>query len=236
MYCIQYLQEAKMDTEKNLMLTLEPMQIESYRIDERAKLISVTDAVSYDSAVLFLKEVNTKLKDFKAQREKYIKPMKDSIKAIDDKLKEPIKLLEDTDTTLREKLNSYLNEVRKREEERLVLERKKAEEDAIKEIDHLEDAKRYAGEYDEVTQKAIQRTIENKQNKAIEATAFVEKINLSTNSASVSMVWDFEVTDKSKLPLEYLKVDEVAIRNAIRNGQRDIAGVNIYQKPQISLR
>lgn len=225
-----------MDTDKNLMLTLEPMQIESYRIDERAKLISVTDAVSYDSAVLFLKEVNTKLKDLKAQREKYIKPMKDSIKAIDDKLKEPIKLLEDTDTTLREKLNSYLNEVRKREEERLVLERKKAEEDAIKEIDHLEDAKRYALEYDEVTQKAIQRTIENKQNKAIEATAFVEKINLSTNSASVSMVWDFEVTDKSKLPLEYLKVDEVAIRNAIRNGERNIAGVNIYQKPQISLR
>lgn len=225
-----------MDTEKNLMLTLEPMQIESYRIDERAKLISVTDAVSYDSAVLFLKEVNTKLKDFKAQREKYIKPMKDSIKAIDDKLKEPIKLLEDTDSTLREKLNSYLNEVRKRGEERLVLERKKAEDEAIKEIDHLEDAKRYALEYDEVTQKAIQRTIENKQNKAIEATAFVEKINLSTNSASVSMVWDFEVTDKSQLPLEYLKVDEVAIRNAIRNGERDIAGVKIFQKPQLSLR
>lgn len=225
-----------MDTDKNLMLTLEPMQIESYRIDERAKLISVSDAVSYDSAVLFLKEVNTKLKDFKAQREKYIKPMKDSIKAIDDKLKEPIKLLEDTDTTLREKLNAYLNEVRKREEERLALERKKREDEAIRQLDNLEQAKTQAAEYDEVTQKAIQRTIENKQNKAIEATVSQEKVNLSTSSASVSMVWDFEVTDKSKLPLEYLKVDEVAIRNAIRNGERDIAGVNIYQKPQISLR
>lgn len=225
-----------MDTDKNLMLTLEPMQIESYRIDEQAKLISVTDTVSYDSAITFLKEVNTKLKDFKSQREKYIKPLKDSIKAIDDKLKEPIKLLEDTDTTLREKLNSYLSEVHKREEERLALERRKAEDEALKEIDNLEGIKSQAGEYDEVTQKAIQRTIENKQNKAIEATAFEEKLNLSTNSASVSMVWDFEVTDKSKLPLEFLKVDEVAIRNAIRNGQRDIAGVNIFQKPQLSLR
>lgn len=225
-----------MDTEKNLMLTLEPMQIESYRIDEQAKLISINDAISYDNAVLFLKEVNTKLKDFKAQREKYIKPMKDSIKAIDDKLKEPIKLLEDTDTTLRQKINSYLSEVRKQEEERIALERKKAEEEALKEIDHLEDAKRYAGEYDEVTQKAIQRTIENKQNKAIEDTALTENINLSTSSASVSMVWDFEVIDKSQLPLEFLKVDEVAIRNAIRNGERTIAGVKIYQKPQVSLR
>lgn len=220
----------------NLMTTLEPMQIESYRIDEQAKLISITDAVSYDSAVRFLKEVNTKLKDFKSQREKYIKPMKDSIKAIDEKLKEPIKLLEETDTTLREKLNSYLSEVRKREEERLILERKKAEEDAIREIDKLEQTKAQAGEYDEVTQKAIQRTIENKQNKAIEATVLDNKINLSTNSASVSMVWDFEVTDKSSLPLEYLKIDEVAIRNAVRNGERNIPGVKIYQKPQLSLR
>ncbi len=220
----------------NLMTTLEPMQIESYRIDEQAKLISITDAVSYDSAIRFLKEVNTKLKDFKSQREKYIKPMKDSIKAIDEKLKEPIKLLEETDTTLREKLNSYLSEVRKREEERLILERKKAEEDAIREIDKLEQTKAQAGEYDEVTQKAIQRTIENKQNKAIEATVLNDKINLSTNSASVSMVWDFEVTDKSSLPLEYLKIDEVAIRNAVRNGERNIPGVKIYQKPQLSLR
>ena len=223
-----------MDTE--LMLALEPMQIESYRIDERAKLVTVTDAISYDRAVDFLKEVNTKMKDFKAQREKYIKPMKDSIKAIDDKLKEPIKLLEDTEATLREKLNAYLSEVHKREEERLELERKKAEDEAIMEIDSLEAIKSQAVEYDEVTQKAIQRTIEMKQNTAIEATALQEKINLSTSSASVSMVWDFEVTDKSQLPLEYLKVDEVAIRNAIRNGQREIAGVKIFQKPQLSLR
>lgn len=222
--------------DKNLMLTLEPMQIESYRIDERAKLVNVTDAVSYDNTVNFLKEVNTKLKDFKAQREKYIKPMKDSIKAIDDKLKEPIKLLEDTDTTLRAKLNTYLSEVHKREEERLELERKKAEDAAIVEIDNLEAIKSQAGEYDEVTQKAIQRSIENQQNKAINATAVTEKINLSTEAASVSMVWDFEITDKTQIPLEFLKVDEVAIRNAIRNGERNISGVKIYQKPQLSLR
>lgn len=223
-----------MDT--NLMTTLEPMQVESYRIDEQAKLITITDAVSYDTAVTFLKEVNNKLKDFKAQREKYIKPMKDSIKAIDERLKEPIKLLEDTDATLRQKLNAYLSEVRKREEERLALERKKREEEAIKQLDNLEQAKSQAGEYDEVTQKAIQRSIENQQNKAIEATVTQDNINLSTSSASVSMVWDFEVTDKSQLPLEFLKVDEVAIRNAIRNGTREIAGVNIFQKPQLSLR
>lgn len=74
------------------MITLEPMQIESYKIEERAKAIVVNDAVSYDNTVLFLKEIAQKKKDFKAQRDKYVKPMKDSIKAIDEKLQEPIKL------------------------------------------------------------------------------------------------------------------------------------------------
>lgn len=222
--------------DQNLMLTLEPMQIESFRIEERAKSVKVTDAISYDSAVLFLREVSQKKKDFKSQRDKYVKPMKDSIKAIDEKLQEPIKLLETVEGIVRETLNKYLDEVHKQEQERLALERKKVEEEALKEIDNLENIKAQASEYDEVTKRAIERTIENKQNKAIEATASEVKINLSTDNATVSMIWDFEIIDKSQIPLDFLKVDETAIRNAIRNGERSISGVNIFQKPQISLR
>ena len=222
--------------ENNLMLTLEPMQIESFRIEERVKSIEVTDAISYDSAVMFLKEISQKKKDFKSQRDKYVKPMKDSIKAIDEKLQAPIKLLEKMEDTVRITLNNYLAEVQKREQERLALEKKKAEDEALREIENLENMKAQAGEYDEVTQKAIQRTIENKQNNLIEATATDTKVNLSTDNATVSMVWDFEILDKSQIPLEYLKVDEVAIRSAIRAGERTINGVKIYQKPQISLR
>ena len=222
--------------ENNLMLTLEPMQIESFRIEERVKSIEVTDAISYDSAVMFLKEISQKKKDFKSQRDKYVKPMKDSIKAIDEKLQAPIKLLEKMEDIVRITLNNYLAEVQKREQERLALEKKKAEDEALREIENLEKMKAQAGEYDEVTQKAIQRTIENKQNNLIEATATDTKVNLSTDNATVSMVWDFEILDKSQIPLEYLKVDEVAIRSAIRAGERTINGVKIYQKPQISLR
>lgn len=222
--------------ENNLMLTLEPMQIESFRIEERVKSIEVTDAISYDSAVMFLKEISQKKKDFKSQRDKYVKPMKDSIKAIDEKLQAPIKLLEKMEDIVRITLNNYLAEVQKREQERLALEKKKAEDEALREIENLENMKAQAGEYDEVTQKAIQRTIENKQNNLIEATATDTKVNLSTDNATVSMVWDFEILDKSQIPLEYLKVDEVAIRSAIRAGERTINGVKIYQKPQISLR
>lgn len=222
--------------DKNLMLTLEPMQIESFRIEERAKSIVVNDAVSYDNTVLFLKEISQKKKDFKAQRDKYVKPMKDSIKAIDEKLQEPIKLLEKMEMIVRETLNNYLAEVNRREQERIALEKKKAEEEALRKMEELEKTKTQSGEYDEVTQKAVERTIDNEQNKIVEATTKQEKINLSTSVASVSMVWDFEIIDKAQIPLEFLNVDETAIRNAIRAGQREINGVKIFQKPQLSLR
>lgn len=222
--------------DQNLMITLEPMQIESYKIEERAKAIVVNDAVSYDNTVLFLKEIAQKKKDFKAQRDKYVKPMKDSIKAIDEKLQEPIKTLEKMEAIVRETLNNYLAEVNRREQERLALEKKKAEEEALRKMEELEHAKLQSGEYDEVTQKAIARTVDHEQNKIVEATTKQEKINLSTSGASVSMVWDFEIIDKAQIPLEFLKVDEIAIRNAIRAGEREISGVKIFQKPQLSLR
>lgn len=222
--------------DQNLMITLEPMQIESYKIEERAKAIVVNDAVSYDNTVLFLKEIAQKKKDFKAQRDKYVKPMKDSIKAIDEKLQEPIKTLEKMEAIVRETLNNYLAEVNRREQEHLALEKKKAEEEALRKMEELEHAKLQSGEYDEVTQKAIARTVDHEQNKIVEATTKQEKINLSTSGASVSMVWDFEIIDKAQIPLEFLKVDETAIRNAIRAGEREISGVKIFQKPQLSLR
>lgn len=222
--------------DQNLMITLEPMQIESYKIEERAKAIVVNDAVSYDNTVLFLKEIAQKKKDFNAQRDKYVKPMKDSIKAIDEKLQEPIKTLEKMEAIVRETLNNYLAEVNRREQERLALEKKKAEEEALRKMEELEHAKLQSGEYDEVTQKAIARTVDHEQNKIVEATTKQEKINLSTSGASVSMVWDFEIIDKAQIPLEFLKVDETAIRNAIRAGEREISGVKIFQKPQLSLR
>lgn len=222
--------------DQNLMITLEPMQIESYKIEERAKAIVVNDAVSYDNTVLFLKEIAQKKKDFKAQRDKYVKPMKDSIKAIDEKLQEPIKTLEKMEAIVRETLNNYLAEVNRREQERLALEKKKAEEEALRKMEELEHAKLQSGEYDEVTQKAIARTVDHEQNKIVEATTKQEKINLSTSGASVSMVWDFEIIDKAQIPLEFLNVDETAIRNAIRAGEREISGVKIFQKTQLSLR
>lgn len=45
-------------------------------------------------------------------------------------------------------------------------------------------------------------------------------------------VWTFEIVDEAKLPRNYLKADEAAIRKAVAAGARgqDIAGVRIFQE------
>lgn len=41
--------------------------------------------------------------------------------------------------------------------------------------------------------------------------------------------WTFEIVDEGKVPREYLVVDSAAINKAIRNGVREIGGLDIFQ-------
>jgi hypothetical protein len=49
----------------------------------------------------------------------------------------------------------------------------------------------------------------------------------------VSKRWTFEIEDFSLVPRNFLQVDEKSIREAIRDGVREIAGVKIFQEEQI---
>lgn len=48
--------------------------------------------------------------------------------------------------------------------------------------------------------------------------------------------WTFEINDESLIPREYLMINESKIRQAIRDGARSIAGVNIFQKDGLAIR
>jgi hypothetical protein len=62
---------------------------------------------------------------------------------------------------------------------------------------------------------------------------FKRQIAVAQHSTDgVRKVWTFEVNDLSRVPREYLMLDEQKVRQAIREGKRDIAGLSIYQKQQ----
>jgi hypothetical protein len=52
-----------------------------------------------------------------------------------------------------------------------------------------------------------------------------------TGSSSLRMDWTFEVKDEAEVPREYLMVDTKKIQKAVDAGIRNIAGVDIFEKP-----
>jgi hypothetical protein len=60
-------------------------------------------------------------------------------------------------------------------------------------------------------------------------------VHTETGSLSFRKSWAFTVTDPAQVPREYLVVDEPLIRAAVKRGERNIPGVNIYEdsKPVI---
>ena len=85
-------------------------------------------------------------------------------------------------------------------------------------------------------QRARIEAIEAKQNKLIDATAKQPEINQSSANSVVRKVWAFRLTDLSKVPLQYLQLNETAVRNAIKSGERNIAGLEIFQECQVAIK
>jgi hypothetical protein len=54
--------------------------------------------------------------------------------------------------------------------------------------------------------------------------------------ATLRSVWTFEVMDRSKIPADYLMVNEAAIKGAVKAGIREIPGVRIYQEQSAVVR
>ncbi len=72
----------------------------------------------------------------------------------------------------------------------------------------------------------IQAAHEKKGHETHEITAPEAEVSKVT---TVAKRWTFEVVDVNKVPREYLVLDNVSVNKAIRNGIRDIDGLDIFQ-------
>ena len=59
-----------------------------------------------------------------------------------------------------------------------------------------------------------------------------DEISVEDGSGKTVTKWVFNVEDISLIPIEYLNVNEKAVKKAINNGIRDIPGVNIKEETQ----
>lgn len=55
-------------------------------------------------------------------------------------------------------------------------------------------------------------------------------VRAKSGVASTRSVWKFEITDPTHVPTEFLMVDEKKVRQAVKDGVREIAGVRIFEE------
>ena len=221
---------------KDYQAIVQPIEIKA-----RVYLNQMTDArikneADKENAVIMLKEISDHKKAIKKQEDELSSDAKKELAEIKAMFSEPKSFLNDAEEIVRGKINHFLNEQKARMEAEALGINQKAEDVAVI-LDVLVEAlKSGAGEYDAVTRKAMIEAIEAKQIKLIDATAKQSEINQSSANSVVRKVWAFRLTDLSKVPLQYIQLNETAVRNAIKAGERNIAGLEIFQECQVAIK
>lgn len=221
---------------KDFQAIVQPIEIKARVYLNKMNEARIENEADKENAVIMLKEISDYKKAIKKQEDELSSDAKKELAEIKAMFNEPKSFLNDAEEIVRGKINHFLNEQRARIEAEALAIKQKAEDEALKQAEELEALKSGAGEYDAVTRKAMIEAIEAKQNKIIDATAKQMEINQSSANSVVRKVWAFRLTDLSKVPLQYLQLNETAVRNAIKSGERNIAGLEIFQECQVAIK
>lgn len=177
-----------------------------------------------------LKNINVYTKTVKSLKAEEEKPVKSALKEISDKYKCALDFLAEAEKILRSKIADYAE--LKLEKLNLIASsaQKTAEEEALRKLDELQALRESAGQYDEVTQAAIISSIDSKVNAVIDNSEIKIDNTLGNSAASFRKYITFKIVDIQKVPAEFLSVDTKAVNTAIRNGVREIPGLEIVEK------
>lgn len=221
---------------KDYQAIVQPIEIKARVYLNQMNDARIENEADKENAVIMLKEISDYKKAIKKQEDELSSDAKKELAEIKAMFNEPKSFLNDAEEIVRGKINHFLNEQKARMEAEALALKQKAEDEALKQAEELEALKSGAGEYDAVTRKAMIEAIEAKQNKLIDATAKQMEINQSSANSVVRKVWAFRITDLSKVPLQYIQLNETAVRNAIKAGERNIAGLEIFQECQVAIK
>lgn len=215
---------------------ITPQNVQAHKYIALAREQMVITGADFDHATAFLKDVVKFQKGVESIQKERIEPLKEQMKEIKEKFAPTLELLDNVQGVVREKINAYLEEDRKRREKALAELNAQKMKDAEKELKKLDREEKKAEKYDDVTAGALRASIEERREDIIENATKTETINQSSENATVRMVWVFDVEDANSIPREYLILDEKKVREAIRDGSREIPGLKIYQKPQVAIK
>lgn len=209
---------------------INPVEIKAREFLLKIRASEIANEGDNLKACEMLKNINSYVKTVKSLKAEEEKPIKSSLKEISDKYKNALDFLTEAEKILRSKIADYAE--LKLEKLNLIASaaQKTAEEEALRKLDELQALRESAGQYDEVTQAAIISSIDSKVNAVIDNSEIKIDNTLSNSAASFRKYITFKIVDIQKVPAEFLSVDTKAVNTAIRNGVREIPGLEIVEK------
>lgn len=209
---------------------INPVEIKAREFLLKIRASEIANEGDNLKACEMLKNINSYVKTVKSLKAEEEKPIKSALKEISDKYKNALDFLTEAEKILRSKIADYAE--LKLEKFNLIVSsaQKTAEEEALRKLDELQALRESAGQYDEVTQAAIISSIDSKVNAIIDNSKIKIDNTLGNSAASFRKYITFKIVDIQKVPAEFLSVDTKAVNTAIRNGVREIPGLEIVEK------
>lgn len=209
---------------------INPVEIKAREFLLKIRASEIANEGDNLKACEMLKNINVYTKTVKSLKAEEEKPVKSALKKISDKYKNALDFLTEAEKILRSKIADYAE--LKLEKLNLIASsaQKTAEEEALRKLDELQALRESAGQYDEVTQAAIISSIDSKVNAIIDNSEIKIDNTLGNSAASFRKYITFKIVDIQKVPAEFLSVDTKAVNTAIRNGVREIPGLEIVEK------
>ena len=99
-----------------------------------------------------------------------------------------------------------------------------------------EQAKQKLADTIEKIQAKSDEKTESIQAKADEKAPVVKSVSTTTGNTVVKKVWDYDLINIDEVPTQYVKKELIAsaVRKAVNDGVREIAGIKIYQKTVVA--
>lgn len=209
---------------------INPVEIKAREFLLKIRASEIANEGDNLKACEMLKNINAYTKTVKSLKSEEEKPIKSALKEISDKYKNALDFLTEAEKILRSKIADYAE--LKLEKLNLIASavQKTAEEEALRKLDELQALRESAGQYDEVTQAAIISSIDSKVNAVIDNSEIKIDNTLGNSATSFRKYITFKIVDIQKVPAEFLSVDTKAVNTAIRNGVREIPGLEIVEK------
>lgn len=171
-------------------------------------------------------------------RKTQVNPLNDQVRAINALWKPKTDRLGLIETSLKNKILAFNQAERERVAREQAIARKRQEEAdarvaaAAKKAEEAKTDKARGKALDQV-QAATQDLLEARLAEPMDAPTGI-RTELGTSSSR--MQWTFEVMDPAQVPRQFLIVDDKAIRRAVAEGVRSIAGVSIFEKEVLATR